>query len=286
MAFTAVAALVGGAEVTATLVLAAAAEVGTAMTVIGAVTGSKDLMKIGGTIALVGGVGGLINGAMTAGAAGAAEGAAGAAVDPAAYAGASADASAANYVSAADAMSDAATAGASNGIIGSEVAAPMAADTATTALQAPAQELAQAAPSTQAAGAPGAPTTAADTITQGAPNVSGPAGAQAPNTPYDISLDPNSTPTDLRLNAGTQAAPMSSSSYWSNIGNWINNNKTLFSSGLQLAGGALSGMNQRGMWDEKMQLERDRLAQTSHGSEIGNFAPRVSATPGIVNGAR
>jgi hypothetical protein len=288
MAFTAVAAIVAGSEVTAALVLAAAAEVGTAMTVIGAVTGSKDLMKIGGAIALVGGIGGLVNGAISGAAA---EGAATAAVDPAAYAGASADVGAANYVSAADAMSDAATAGTSGagtGIVNSvaqpAVGTELAANQAGTTLQTPAQEMAQTtgAGGGNAAAAPVSSTTP----TLQAPEVQGPAGAQGPSSPYDINLDPNSTPTDMRLNAGTQTAPQSASSYWSNIGNWINNNKTLFSSGMQLAGGALSGMNQRQMWDEKMQLERDRLAQTSHGSEIGNFAPRVSATPGIVNGAR
>lgn len=59
--------------------LTAVATVGTAMTVVGVVTHSKELTKIGGIMALVGGVGGLVNGALTAGvgaAAGATEGAA------------------------------------------------------------------------------------------------------------------------------------------------------------------------------------------------------------------
>ena len=70
MAFTAVTALVAAETVTATMVLAAAAQIGTAMTIVGAVTGSKDLMKLGGTMALVGGIGGMAAGAMSGAAAG------------------------------------------------------------------------------------------------------------------------------------------------------------------------------------------------------------------------
>jgi hypothetical protein len=40
------------------MVLTAVAEVGTALTVVGAVTGNKDMMKVGGVMGLVGGVGG------------------------------------------------------------------------------------------------------------------------------------------------------------------------------------------------------------------------------------
>lgn len=58
MAFTSTAALIGGAEVTAGLVLASVAEVGMAVTVVGAVTDNKDMMKVGGVMSLVGGIGG------------------------------------------------------------------------------------------------------------------------------------------------------------------------------------------------------------------------------------
>ncbi len=64
MAFTSIAALAAGEAVSATLVLGAMAEIGTAMTIVGGVTGSKELMKIGGTMAMVGGVGGMVNGAI------------------------------------------------------------------------------------------------------------------------------------------------------------------------------------------------------------------------------
>ncbi|MDC6726480.1 hypothetical protein, partial [Leclercia adecarboxylata] len=64
MAFTSIAALAAGEAVSATLVLVAMAEIVTAMTIVGGVTGSKELMKIGGTMAMVGGVGGMVNGAI------------------------------------------------------------------------------------------------------------------------------------------------------------------------------------------------------------------------------
>lgn len=78
MAFTATAALITGSQaVSAGLVLAAVAEVGMAVTLVGAVTGNKDMMKVGGIMGIVGGVGGLINSAVQGGSA-AAAGAAGA----------------------------------------------------------------------------------------------------------------------------------------------------------------------------------------------------------------
>ena len=54
------------ATVTAGMVLAAVSEVGLAMTVVGAVTGSKKLMKAGQVLGIVGGVGALANSAINA----------------------------------------------------------------------------------------------------------------------------------------------------------------------------------------------------------------------------
>lgn len=92
MAFAAVGAvLAGGASVATTL--AAVAEVGMAVSVVGAVTGSKDMMKVGGMMSLVGGVGSLVTGAISGAAAGgaaasAAEGEGGSLMSGAASAGA------------------------------------------------------------------------------------------------------------------------------------------------------------------------------------------------------
>lgn len=62
---------------TAAVILTAVTEVGIALTVVGTVTKSPELTKLGGAMSLVGGVGGVINGAMGAAAGAAAEGAAG-----------------------------------------------------------------------------------------------------------------------------------------------------------------------------------------------------------------
>lgn len=291
MAFTAVVAIAGGAEVTAGLVLAAVAEVGTAMTVVGALTGSKDLMKIGGAMALVGGVGGMINGAMGGAAAAGADGAAGTVANEAASAG--------DYVNAADAMSDAATAGSqSSGIIGSATAPPgVGADLASnTAAQAPGQQMAQEMATTGPVQSVAPTGNAAQGITQQAPEVqgavapSGPAGAQAPTTPFDrngsdvMSDTFDATGSKGAGGFGGAGAPVDSGSFFNKFSDWATKNKTLFSSGLQLAGGALNGMNQRQMWDQKMALEQQRLGQTSYGSQVGVWAP--TATPGIIGGAR
>ena len=64
-------------------VLTAVSYVGLATTVVGAVTGNKNLMKIGGEIGLVGGIGGLVNGAIGGAASAGANAVGGGAVDAA-----------------------------------------------------------------------------------------------------------------------------------------------------------------------------------------------------------
>jgi hypothetical protein len=66
MAELAIVALIGASEVSATMVFAAVAEAGTIMSVVGAVTGDKELGKIGGAMAMVGGIGGMATGAFAA----------------------------------------------------------------------------------------------------------------------------------------------------------------------------------------------------------------------------
>jgi hypothetical protein len=285
LAFTAVAALAAGAEVSAGLVLAAVAEVGTALTVVGAVTGSKDLMKIGGAMALVGGVGGLVNGAISGTASTAVEGAV-----------TNEAATAADYVNAADAASDAATAGsaassaapqlasaspqlaeastssAGNGIVAQAQLAPPAVETpASSVVQTPSAQMASDLNSPLEVGAP-----------SGAHSPTGPVGAQAPQgaaTPYDnIDVGGGYNPA-----SGSTTAPADSGSFLSRVSDWATKNKTLLQSGQQLVGGALNGMNQRSMWDQKMALEQQRVNQTKYGNTVGNFAP---ANPGLISGAR
>lgn len=282
MAFTAVGALIAGEAVTATLVLSAVAEVGMAMTVVGGVVGSKDLMKIGAAMSLVGGVGGMIAGA-TSGAAGAA--------------GAAADSAAASGL--AEIGADAATSAAwSEGAgLGADTLANVGADASsgilggaqTAGLQAPLMPDASAAvtpmqppgvnnPSAYTAPSADAVSTPAATAGQGAAEVTSPATT---GTPYGTNPDVNAK--DALLQRGAVSSPMnapeSSGNFFSRMGKFANDNKTLFSAGLQLAGGALKGANDTKMWNEKMAFQREQAARAN---SVGNFAPRA----GIIAGAR
>lgn len=274
MAFTAVGALIAGAEVTAAVVLAAVTEIGVAMTVVGAVTGSKDLMKIGGVMSLVGGVGGFIAGAAggTAGAAGLSEAGTSAAFDVAgteALAGSTFSSPAAELAAnAADQAALGGIEGASEGIVSSGIQAPAAASAA------PGAEM----PAAQSAAAP---TQAAPTVNDvaGVQGPGAPQGAQMPVGPGEVS-NPYSNPTDMRLAAGTQTAPQNATSFFDGFGAWANKNSTLLSSGMQLGGGLLKGAAEGDMWDKKMGLEQQKVNQTSFGNQTGRYQT------GIVGGAR
>lgn len=277
MAFPAIAALVAGAEVTAAVVLAAVTEVGVTMTVVGMATGSKDLMKIGGVLSLVGGVGGMIAGAGTAAAG---EAAAGALSDSATDAALSAASDEAIAASAADMAAGEAVGQAqlaelagSPGIVSSPVnLSPM-----------PQPGPIGPADATKAMGnmAETVPPVQADPLA-----VQAPQGAQAPTGPQAIDApvspaDANMNPTDMRLAAGTQQTPMQApsdaSSFFGKFSDWANQNKTLFNSGMQLVGGAMKGAADQDMWNQKMALERDRW---NRANSVGTFQPR-----GIVGGA-
>lgn len=275
MAFTALTGLMAGTTaVTAVNVLAAVAQVGMALTVVGGVTGSKSLMKIGGTLALVGGIGGMVAGAATGGAAAAAGETA--AASGLADIGADAATSAAWSEGAglgADTLSNA-TAGQGTGMIGStmqptmqptlEVATQSAVQPAAQAVQKPAASVAETGPGANLA----------------------PTGPSGPVSPFE---DPTSAyaqnGSDLmsdqyRGGVGGFNAPESSGNFFGKISKFANENKTLFSAGLQLAGGALKGANDAKMWNEKMGFQREQAAKAN---SVGNFAPRPT---GLIAGAR
>ena len=277
MAFTAVAAVIeAGAAATATMVLAAVAEVGVAMSVVGAVTGNKELTKIGGTMALVGGIGGAIAGIGGAATGVAAEGAGATlkGIDAAAgdaFSGASAagDAAIANYGSSAAGMAaDADLAGGLNP--GLDPTAPAAMDVGGT--------------QTAAASAP-----ASTSMPVGADQATGlqaqaPAGAQAPaavgapSTPADIGVKG----PDIASTSGS--APQGFGDYFKSFSKFANDNKTLFNAGLQVVGGAMKGANDRDMFDQQLALNQQRVNQTSYGNTVGNFAPATKG--GIISGVR
>ena len=260
MAFPAVAALMAaGSAATAGVVLAAVAEVGLAMTVVGAVTGSKTLMKIGGVMSLVGGIGGLVNGAVGAGA----------------TAGAETIASASGLADAAGAAYEAGGAGIMDGFgaAGMEAgAADLAGASAMTDLQA--MPVGPSAPSPGPAAMGDAAQTAAAQpggIVNPGPTVNDVAGARAP-ADLEGAVAPAGPSTPAAPTGAN--APTTSGNFFS----FIEKNKTLFNSGVQLVGGALKGAAEGDMWDQKMELERNRQ---KYGNSVGRSQPR-----GIVTGAR
>ena len=275
MAFTAVGALIAGEAVTATLVLSAVAEVGMAMTVVGGVVGSKDLMKIGAAMSLVGGVGGMIAGATSgaAGAAGAAgEAAAGSAMDAAAAEALTAGAS--------DAAINATTDGLLADISGQAASSALPA-TQMAGLEAPAinNPSAFTAPQTPSQTLQSDLNVTPDSTATVTPNETAGQGAKDVMTPADANANAKDVLLQNKAVSSPMNAPESSGNFFSRMGKFANDNKTLFSAGLQLAGGALKGANDTKMWNEKMAFQREQAARAN---SVGNFAPRA----GIIAGAR
>jgi hypothetical protein len=277
MAFSAVIALAGGEAATATLVLTAVAEVGTAMTVVGAVTGNKDLMKIGAVMGLVGGVGGMI-----AGAGDAAAGAAGAAADTAG------NAAQEGFRASEIGAEDAAGTAAENGVTGAATGADSVAQagTAPAAPQPsfdtnPAQTAATSTPDSLAAQQATQPTQPVQSVDPNA--ISAPQGVQQVQAqgPADVAT-PYSNPTDMRLANGTQtspaSAPQSSGGFWNSMLDFANKNSKLLNTATTLAGGALKGANDQAMFQQQMQLKSDMW---NRANSAGTFAP---TTRGIVQG--
>jgi hypothetical protein len=269
MAFTAVTALVSGsAAVTAATVLAAVAEVGLALSVVGGITGNKTLSKIGGVMSLVGGVGGMLAGAAGGGAS---------AASSLAETGADAATSAAWSTGAdvgMDTMTnmglDAAGSGGGGIINSAQSAAP---DLASSLSGAPGNALemagAEAASGQMAVGADAAATSAAaptanDVMTVGAPQT------KTVSTPFDKGV---SSPN----------APEAASSFLGKFSAFADKNKTLFNSGLQLVGGAMKGATEQKNFATKADLEQQRINQTKFGNTTASFQPRKS---GIIAGAQ
>lgn len=261
MAFTGIAAIVGavgaGTAVTVSMVLVAVAEVGTILSVVGAVTGNETLMKIGGVMGLVGGIGSAISGA--------ASGAASAGLDAAAG----------------EAFTEAGTSLASDlgsnglGALESTMSPGELLNGATGTVGQTASE-ALTAPMTggilnEAATAPGAATPASPNVTgaeggdqflgvQTPQGATGPAGAQAPTVVDNTAI---STP------GGSTGGAQPSGSWYSSIGKaWTgagdNTKAALIKTGAGLLQGAAQGKNQ----EEQNAIARAKLQQTAYGSAV------------------
>jgi hypothetical protein len=285
MAFTSIAALAAGAEATTALVLGAVTEVGMTMTLVGAVTGNKDLLQIGAVMGAVGGIGGAIVGATDAAAAtatgadavnsfdsGAMQGLVGGASDSGAAIGATNALSDADYSSADWSRVGGDTTATTSPVATSTVEAQPLTDT-TTQSTAVTQPVAQ---STSTTAATATPTTTTSTDVAGAQAPTGatsPAGAQAPITPVDDAWGPN----DSIVNPSHAWAPATSDSLFSKFSDWATKNKTLFNAGVQVIGGGLNGMNQRDIADQKMALQRDMW---NRANSVGTFSPTATGIVG------
>ena len=255
MAFTAVAALVSGTAATATLVLAAMVEIGTVMTIVGAVTGNKDLMKLGGVISLVGGVGGLVAGAVG--------GAATAAGADAAVASAGAQQTVEIAAQGAEAVSSAVTQGSAVGqdlgILGNGI-------TPTTGVNNPSAFTGQA---TQA------------TANAANPIVATP-GIQGPAAQIDVG-DAVGRKIASSQTVATPGGAAKGGNFFSNTMDFIKNpaNKELVNGGVKLLGGAFQGMNEADQFDQQMQFRKDQFNY-----EVGrnaNVGKQNQSRSGILN---
>ena len=276
MAFTAVIGLAAGTTaVTVVTVAAAVVEIGVALTIVGAVTGNKNLMKVGGMMTLVGGGVGMIAGAGGA-AAGAAAGEAGAAgVGEAAvgeagssFASSVGDGLATDAMGATVSESSAAATLADGSGLGSmaDLSAMNPTDTALANGTKASPGGAESVTPDITAGTPQAPdsTIVADNTTVSAPT--------------NTDLTP-ATQTDTGLSSRTDIlnkfnAPTSTSDFFGGISNFAKNNKDLI-------GSAMKGMADQSNADRKYELDKQYLDQKSFGNQVANFAPR-----GILSGAR
>lgn len=288
MAFAPLVALMGG-TVTAATVLGSMAAIGTTMTVVGAVTGSKDLMKIGGVMGLIGGVGSLVSSA------GSAAGAAGA-VDATGGLETAVGGSVPGQI-ASDAATQAGMAGAESswdfnmgetaGIPADTLPANQLGDFGQTFTDNPAAPGSPITPQVNPAGTPinGASNATLPTqSTIGAP--SGPSAVSSPSAPSSGTIA-----TAGQADANTITASMNSkgpvgfTDYFDKFIKYAQQNKDVFNTVAQLGGGMLKGMNERDMWDEKMGLEKQRLAQTSYGNQVANYAKPLGFAGAAQRGA-
>lgn len=269
MAFTAVIGLAAGTTaVTVVTVAAAVVEIGVALTIVGAVTGNKTLMKVGGIMTLVGGGVGLIAGAGGA-AAGAAAGEIGTEGAIAADAAGGSFASSVGDGLATDAMgatvsenAAAATLADSSSLGGAGLSAQTMNDMAPSIGSNPVQG---ATPDITA----GAPQAADSTIVADNTTVSAPTNTDlTPATQTDTGL---SSRTDI-LNKFN--APTSTNDFFGGISNFAKNNKDLI-------GSAMKGMADQANADRKYELDSQYVNLKSFGNQVGSYAPR-----GILSGAR
>lgn len=300
MAFSAVAALVAGEAVTTTLVLSAMAEIGTAMTIVGAATGSKSLMKVGGVIGLVGGVGGMINGAMSGAATAATDGLTEAgtqtALDTAsdqalnAYGGEAGASAATDGVVQGMEGAQGMTQGSVDGVLNNAGGTPNFSDIVTEAEKSLGEQVADLTKGpADLTETPdylkkmGGPQDAGDSIlkqtqtasaTSGAPSATDIAASKT-YTPWEDGFQPSS----VTPGAANVTDP---NSVFAKIMGWAKTNPTLANGFMQLGGGLLKGMGEASMVDKKLAQNQQQFNTLyGHANEVASYRPM-----GIVQSAR
>ena len=250
MAFTAIAALVAAPAITVTMVLGAMAEVGAVMSIVGAVTGNKDLVKIGGAIGLVGGVGGLITGAASAASAGVAGNLA------------------------------------QEGFRASEIAAQNAAGSVASnaAVAAASPEVMGSAGVTSAPATPGV-SGVADVGLSPPPNTPAPlptdvAGPAAVAGPGDVGAQYATKPA-IPTNGSAKG-----NSFFSGVFDYIKDpaNKEIINTGVKVVGGALEGMQKADEFDRVQGLRENEFAYRQ--SQDANVRQQNTSRSGIIQRAR
>jgi hypothetical protein len=277
---------------TVAAIATAVSEVGIAMTVVGAVTGSKDLMKIGSVLGIAGGVGSLA--ASFAGSAGAAvsagtdlatEGAAttlsdaatNTALDEASKTAMDSFGGEAGEQAAQQAGIDSMQGAAPNGIVNGE---------------------AGLAPATAASMAPTTSTSLTPTMDTPSTSLPGPADVQTPaggttgvSTPVDTSPAssgsvPGGDTLSRRLGLDATTANGPTSGMFDQFTSWVKANPKLAELGLQVVGGAMKGAADMSVMNRRLDQQQQLINMQSYGNQVGTYAPKVNATPGIVNSAR
>lgn len=267
MAFAAVGAILAGSQaVTAGLVLTAVAEVGMAVTVVGAVTGNQKMMKVGGIMSLVGGVGGLIANAASSASAAAAQAAnqssaAGWALDGGAAAGAGAGAatgSAANYGAGQvfqKAATDSVAGTIASGIAEAGAAGAGAAGAAGSGTAGIIQGAVQGA-NAAGDGFFGGLAQSTDQVTQAISS-----SAATSLTPMDAAAGSSSMKVGANVKDVTSIGEkVNKGSFFGKIGDWAEKNQSLAGAIIQVGGSAMAGMAEAKQNEELMELKKRELA--------------------------
>ena len=281
------AALVEGA--TLAVIATAVSEVGIALSVVGAITGNKDLMKIGGFLGLAGGIGSLASAGMDA----LGTSAVSAAVDETGAETARLAAGEATASASESGRSNSASQDAVASSVDGPTNAALAADSAAPAMPPPMASPAPVVTAPTVDALPGAPpgsyaapqTPAAQDI-GAVDTANGSTGAADPYANETAKLAQQNS-----IGGGTPGAPPAGSTFDS-IKNWYNSQKPEVQAAI-LKGGAsaVGGLFQGWTEEQKLALEKNRFAltQQQYNTSVtnANAQPKIAfQTPGIINTTR